>query len=40
MISEIRLLDLKELRELFPGCGILKEKFCLLTKSYIVVRKA
>jgi hypothetical protein len=27
-------------KELFPGCGILKEKFFLLTKSYIVVRKA
>jgi len=40
IISEIRLLDLKELKELFPGCGILKEKFFLLTKSYIVVRKA
>jgi hypothetical protein len=40
MVSEIRLLDLKELKELFPGCGILKEKFLLLTKSYIVVRKA
>ena len=38
MLSDIRLLNLRELKQLFPDCVILKERFLGLTKSYVVVR--
>lgn len=38
MISELRLLTLKEMKRLFPDCLILKERVLGLTKSYIAVR--
>jgi hypothetical protein len=38
MISEIRLLNLREMKQLFPDCLMLKERVLGLTKSYIAVR--
>lgn len=38
MISEIRLLTLREMKQMFPDCRILKERVLGLTKSYIAVR--
>ena len=38
VLSEIRLLTIRELRQLFPDCAILRERFFGLTKSYVVVR--
>lgn len=38
MLSDIRLLTYREMRELFPNCKILKERVFGLTKSYIAVR--
>ena len=39
-LAEIRLLTEAEMRQLFPGCEIRKEKFLgLWTKSYIAVRR-
>lgn len=40
MISELRLLTLREMKQLFPDCQILKERVLGLTKSYIAVRVA
>ena len=37
-LKNIRLLDLKEVTELFPGCEIRRERFLGLTKSFIIVR--
>jgi hypothetical protein len=37
-VSEIRLLTLREMKQLFPDCLILKERVLGLTKSYIAVR--
>ena len=34
-VSEIRLLDARELRELFPGARIYRERVAALTKSLI-----
>lgn len=36
LVSSIRLLKLSELRELFPGSKIIKEKYFLLNKSFII----
>jgi hypothetical protein len=33
-----RLLDLRAYRLLFPDCTIVKERFCLMTKSLVAVR--
>lgn len=33
-----RLLDLRAYRLLFPDCTIIKERFCLMTKSLVAVR--
>jgi len=38
MLSDIRLLTLREMTELFPDCRILRERVLGLTKSYIAVR--
>jgi hypothetical protein len=38
LISEVRLLTLREMKQLFPDCLILKERVLGLTKSYIAVR--
>jgi hypothetical protein len=38
MLCDIRLLTLREMKELFPDCTILKERMLGLTKSYIAVR--
>jgi len=38
-VDEIRLLNHKEMKKLFPDCKILKEKFLgVLTKSYVAYR--
>jgi Methyltransferase domain len=37
-ISQIRLLTLQEMKQLFPDCLIFKERVFCLTKSYIAVR--
>jgi SAM-dependent methyltransferase len=39
MVDEIRLLAANDLRTLFPGCEILRERLIGLTKSLIVVRR-
>ncbi len=36
IVKSIRLLDRKELRELFPGAHFYEEKFFGLTKSFVV----
>jgi hypothetical protein len=38
IVEEVRLLTSAEVKNLFPDCQILKERFCGLTKSYIAVR--
>ena len=38
VVDEINLLSAGDLRELFPGCRIVREHFLGLTKSLIVVR--
>lgn len=40
LVDELRLLTLREMRELFPDCQIRRERFLRLTKSYIAVRSA
>jgi methyltransferase family protein len=39
-VDEYRLLDYREMRELFPDCEIRRERFLGLTKSYVAVRRA
>jgi hypothetical protein len=39
-LDEVRLLTFSEMQTLFPDCEIRRERFCLLTKSFIAVRKA
>lgn len=38
MLSDIRLLTCREMKQLFPDCTILKERVFGLTKSYVAVR--
>ncbi|MFK7740627.1 MAG: class I SAM-dependent methyltransferase [Planctomycetota bacterium] len=38
-VDTTRLLNYRQLQELFPDCEIRSERFLLLTKSYLVVRK-
>lgn len=38
MLSEIRLLTYREMKQLFPDCTILRERILGLTKSYVAVR--
>jgi hypothetical protein len=40
MISEIRLLTYREMKELFPDCLVLKERVLGITKSYVAVRES
>jgi hypothetical protein len=40
LFEEVRLLTLSEMRELFPDCTMLREKFCGLTKSFVALRGA
>ena len=37
-VDELRLLNYREMRELFPDCEIRRERFLGLTKAYIAVR--
>jgi hypothetical protein len=38
MLSDIRLLTYREVKQLFPDCYILKERVLGLTKSYVAIR--
>ena len=38
-IDEIQLLDIKQMKTLFPDAEILRERFCGMTKSLIAVRR-
>jgi len=38
IVDEVRLLTLREMKQLFPDCRILKERVLGVTKSYIAVR--
>ena len=38
LLAEIRLLNYREVKQLFPDCRILKERLLGLTKSYVAVR--
>ena len=37
-LSERRLLTFREIKNLFPGCKVYRERFLFLTKCYIVVK--
>jgi hypothetical protein len=37
-VDQTRLLTLKEVIDLFPGCTVIKEKFLFMTKAYLIVR--
>jgi len=37
-LDEVRLLTYDDMKRLFPGCEIRRERFLLFTKSYIAVR--
>lgn len=37
-VDEIRLLSYNEMRELFPDCEIIRERFLWMTKSYVAMR--
>jgi hypothetical protein len=39
-LEQTRLLDFREMRELFPDCEIRRERFLGLTKSYVAIRLA
>lgn len=39
-VEHIRLLSLEEIRELFPNCTILKERFLFMTKAYLIIKTA
>ncbi len=38
-LKEVRLLDAGQVRALFPGASILRERFCGLTKSFVAFRR-
>jgi hypothetical protein len=38
-LAEVRLLDRKEMIDLFPDCSIIDERFLGMAKSYVAVRK-
>lgn len=37
-LSEVRLLSASEVRALFPGARIIRERFCWLTKSFVAAK--
>lgn len=37
-LEEVRLLNYREMRQLFPDCEVLRERFLGMTKSYIACR--
>lgn len=37
-VEQTRLLTFEEIRELFPGCIIIKERFLFMTKAYLIVK--
>lgn len=39
IISSIRLLNRRELRKLFPDSEIIREKFFIFTKSFLIIKK-
>ena len=39
LLEEIRLLNFKEMKQLFPDCIIEKENFLFFTKCYVAIRK-
>lgn len=39
-LKEVRLLTYREMKELFPDCEIIRERWLGFTKSYIAVRKS
>jgi hypothetical protein len=39
LAAELRLLNFREVKELFPDCEIHREKWFGLTKSFIAVRR-
>jgi ubiquinone/menaquinone biosynthesis C-methylase UbiE len=39
LVEHTSLLDLPELKELFPNCRIRRERFCFMTKSYIIEKQ-
>jgi len=39
-LKETRLLTYREMKELFPDCEIIRERWLFLTKSYIAVRRS
>jgi len=38
-LNEVRLLTFREMRELFPDCEILRERFLGFTKAFIAIRR-
>jgi hypothetical protein len=38
LVDEVRLLSKREMREMFPDCRVITERFLLMPKSYIAVR--
>jgi hypothetical protein len=38
LVDEVRLLSKREMREMFPDCHVITERFLLMPKSYIAVR--
>jgi len=38
-LSEVRLLGMREVRALFPGARVARERFCGFTKSLVAVRR-
>lgn len=39
-LSEVRLLSYKEMKDLFPDCEILRERFLFFTKAYVACRRS
>ena len=38
-LKEVRLLTFREMKELFPDCEIKRERWLMMTKSYIAIRR-